>query len=255
MSFWLSLKMQASHARTTMLQWNLTQGCQWRMSEDAGEDVQATCHLNGVPYPAVARCLDSGASAEQSCNAAAAGSSYTMQSEATGLRPQLFAFLSLQQGVHTVPIAKRMTVYQSDILQAPAEEDAAGASEPATSPGADEPALPLAGRPKGLQAAHEKAKRSKRKQEAGNVAETAHAPVPAADQVQHKQKKRKKRRSEETGLQADDSQKEGAADLGKKKVHYLSRAVLQIILQQAMRGPVFACRSIEKGRKTHMKQL
>ena len=66
MSFWLSSKMQASHARTTMLQWDLTHGCQWRMSEDAGEDVQATCQLNGVPYPAVARCSDSGASAEQS---------------------------------------------------------------------------------------------------------------------------------------------------------------------------------------------
>ena len=64
-SFWLDSKMQVSHARIVTLQWDLTQGCQWRMSEDAGEDVQATCQLNGVPHPAVACCLfGSGASAE-----------------------------------------------------------------------------------------------------------------------------------------------------------------------------------------------
>lgn len=148
-----------------------------------------------------------------------------------------------------MPVAKRMTVYQSGILQAPAEEDAAGAYEPATSPGAAEPASPLAGRPKGLQAAHEKTKRSKRKQEAGNVPEPAHATVPTADQVQHKQKKSKKRRGEEKGLQADDSQKVGGAGLGKKKVRTLKPAVLHLTLQPAPKSPVSACRSPKRGRK------
>ena len=130
-----------------------------------------------------------------------------------------------------MPIAKRMTVYQSGILAAPAEEEAAGASEPATSPGAHEAALPLAGRPKGLQAAHKKTERSKRKQEAENVAEPAHAAVPAADQGQHMQKKSKKRQGDERDLQADDLQKVGAAGSGKKKVCNLSRAVLHVTLQ------------------------
>ncbi len=58
-------ELQASDVRTIMLQWDLSQGCQWHMSEDAGEDVQATCQLNGVPHPAVACCLfGSGASPE-----------------------------------------------------------------------------------------------------------------------------------------------------------------------------------------------
>ena len=128
-----------------------------------------------------------------------------------------------------MPIAKRVTVYQSGILQAPAEEDAAGASEPATSAGADELALPLAGRPEGLPAAHEKTKRSKRKQEEGSVAKPTHAAVPAADQGQLVQKKSKKRRGEETGMQADDLLEVGAAGLGKKKVSNLSRAVLHVM--------------------------